>query len=131
MFPSEKEFLLGNKADELLKLTLEMCGKDESKTLRFPKVYYESYVSQIIGAAAVINRNIIMANEMERGEERTNLQKEAKRYCVWLNHLIRICADFGWISIKQRDRWQKLATGIKWGLMNWIKSDEKIKTGIS
>lgn len=29
MFPSEKEFLLGNKADELLKLTLEMCGKED------------------------------------------------------------------------------------------------------
>lgn len=132
LYPKEpKEFLLAQMVDDLLEITLEMCGKDEKKTLRFPKLFYDGYVSCIITSAVTIQKNVIMANEIARGETRKNMQKEAAANCVWMNHLIRVSTNKGWISEKQRDRWQRLVTSVKWSIVNWMKSDEKIHTGSS
>ena len=37
--------------DDLVDTTLELCEKDENKTLRFPKVLYSSYVKRIVETA--------------------------------------------------------------------------------
>lgn len=122
---SRKDFALGNMADDLLELTLTMCGKNEKKTPRFPVLLYNGYVSEILGAAATIHKDIIMANEMRLGENRIAKQQEAAATCVWLNHLIRASTNKGWISEQQRDRWQSLVSAIKFKTINWMQADKK------
>lgn len=122
---SRKDFALGNMADDLLELTLTMCGKDEHKTPRFPVLLYNGYVSEIISAAVTIHKDIIMANEMRLGENRIAKQQEAAATCVWLNHLIRAATYKGWISEKQRDRWQGLVSAVKFKVINWMQADKK------
>lgn len=46
-----RDFAIGNMADDLVKLTLELCGKTEEKTPRFPRLFYPSYVTRIIDTA--------------------------------------------------------------------------------
>lgn len=112
-------------ADDLLALTLDLCGRKDDKTPRFPRLLYDGCVSQIISAAVTIQKNIVMANEMRRSEARTKLQQDAAAHCIWLVHMIRIAADSGWISGKQRDRWSKLTVNVKWKIVAWMKSDTK------
>lgn len=122
---SSADFQLANMADDLLALTLDLCGRKDDKTPRFPRLLYDGYVSQIISAAVTIQKNIVMANEMRRSEARTKLQQDAAAHCIWLVHMIRIAADSGWISGKQRDRWSKLTVNVKWKIVTWMKSDTK------
>lgn len=117
--------------DDLLELTLSLCGKytdvDENgnrvRTLRFPQQFYDSYVKEIVNATLVIHRSIILANELEFSEERVELQRQATSHCIWLNHLIRIASKKGYISSKQKKRWQDLVTNIRWKTIAWAKSD--------
>lgn len=122
---SKKDFAIGNMADDLLEVTLELCGKDETKTLRFPKVFYANYVDAIVKTALAIQESVFEANEIAQGEMRRGCQKRAAVKCTYLNHLIRVAFDRGYISEKQRDRWQKAATALKWSIVRWIQSDEK------
>ena len=123
----KREFGLITKVGKMLEITLELCNKDEDKTPRYPERLYNGYVSKMIEISVSIQGNIIVANEMERGAERTEMQKEASRNCLWLNHLIRIAYKKNWISEKQRDRWQEAVTNVKTTTDHWIKSDlEKI-----
>lgn len=125
-----RDFAIGNMADDLVKLTLELCGKTEEKTPRFPRLFYPSYVTRIIDTALDIQENIFEANEIRIGAERLGCQRTATEKCVYLNHLVRVANELGYISEKQRDRWQKLTTSLKWGIVAWIKSDaERARKG--
>lgn len=120
-----KDFLLGNMADDLLSLTLDLCGRKDSSTPRFPRLLYDSYVNQIIQAAILIQKNIIIANELPRSARRKELQQEAASTCIWLTHMIRIAGQHGWVSSKQQEQWQNLVVNIKWKIVAWMKSDDK------
>lgn len=120
---AKKEFGLGNMADDLVDLTLEMCGKAEDRNPRFPRLFYPSYVDRIINTALDIQELIFEANEIQLGETRRTAQQRAAAKCVYLNHLTRIAYGRGYISEKQRDRWQKLTTAIKWATVHWMQSD--------
>lgn len=122
-----KDFLLGNMADDLLDLTLNLCGRKDSSTPRFPRLLYDGYVSQIIEASVLIQKNIIIANELPRADKRKSLQEEASYTCVWLTHMIRVAGQNGWISSKQQEQWQKLVVNIKWKIISWMKSDNKFR----
>lgn len=112
-------------ADDLLSLTLDLCGRKDSSTPRFPRLLYDSYVNQIIQAAILIQKNIIIANELPRSARRKELQQEAASTCIWLTHMIRISGQHGWVSSKQQEQWQKLVVNIKWKIVAWMKSDDK------
>ena len=121
---SHKAFGLGNMADDLVSLTLELCGKAEDNKPRFPRLFYPSYVDRIVNTALDVQELIIEANEIRRGDTRRAAQQQAAAKCVYLNHLIRIAHERGYISEKQRDRWQKLVTAIKWATVKWMQSDD-------
>ena len=123
MSSSRKDFALGNMADDLVTLTLELCGKADDRNPRFPRLFYPSYVSRIVNTALDIQELIIEANEIRRGITRSDAQRQAAAKCVYLNHLIRIAHERGYISERQRDRWQKLVTAIKWATVRWMESD--------
>ena len=120
---ADKAFRLGNMCDDLVELTIEMCGKDEDKCPRFPKWSYATLVDRIMNTALDIQEQVIEANEHELGETRAGMQKTAAAKCIYLNHLIRIAWQRGYISLKQHDRWAKLVTDIKWKTVNWYQSD--------
>ena len=48
---ADKAFRLGNMCDDLVDLTIEMCGKDEDKCPRFPKWSYATLVDRIMNTA--------------------------------------------------------------------------------
>lgn len=111
-------------ADDLLEITLTLCGKDEEHNPRFPKNFYSSYVNRIISTSLDIQELIILANEdrsLSRNERYT-MQCRARSKCIYLNHLIRVAWEKGWISDKQQLRWQSLTTNIYWKIKNWIDS---------
>lgn len=120
----DKVFRLANMADELLDLTLTLCGKDEEQNPRFPRLFYSNYVDRIIDTVLDIQENIIIANEDPSlgYSGRLELQTRAKSKCVQLNHLIRVAWNKGWISDKQQVRWQNLTTSIFWKIKHWIDS---------
>lgn len=120
---SSRDFVIGNMADDLVNLTIKMCGKKDDNKPRFPKNLYDSFVSRIYQTVFDIHEFIFIANETRPGERRVEFQKSAASKCVYLNHLIRICTDNGWISEKQRNTWQKLVSAIKWKIVAWMKSD--------
>lgn len=120
----QKAFELGNMCDDLVELTIEICGKDEDKCPRFPKWSYATLVERIMNTALDIQEQIIEANEYRLGETRAASQKMAAAKCVYLNHLVRLTWQRGYISQKQHDRWSRLITNIKWKTVNWFKSDQ-------
>lgn len=125
MLKVDENFSIGNLADDMLETTLELCGKDENKTLRFPRVFYDSYVARIINTALDAHENIFSANGTPLGEKRTEFQQTAARKLRYMNHLIRVAFNRGWISEKQRNRWQELCTRLMWGVVKWSNSDMK------
>ena len=122
---TDKDFLLGNMCDDLVDLSLEICGKQSEKCPRFPRWSYSSYVDRIIRTAIDIQELVITCNEYRIGERRSESQIEAAGKCVYLNHLIRIAWKRGYISNKQHERWSKLITSVKWKIVGWWKSDKK------
>lgn len=121
----DTNFAIGNLADDMVELTLELCGKDENHTLRFPKVLYDSYVNRIANTALDIQGLIFESNGIHRGDRRLDLQRDAASKCIYLIHLIRIAANKRWISEKQRDRWQSIVVSLKWAIVRWRQSDQK------
>ena len=116
------DFVLGNMTDDLVDLTCEFCGKEEDKTLRFPKFMYPSYVDRTMKTALDIQEHIIIANAMQSSSnERRYHQDIAKGKCILMEHLIGIAYRRKYISRKQHDRWQKLNADIHWKLFNWMK----------
>ena len=106
--------------DDLVILSIEMCGK-KGETPRFPAYLKNSYVDVIMRTSLSIQESVFIANESRDPQQRRSLQNDAQAKCVYLNHLIRIAFEKGWISDKQRDRWQKLATSLRWSIRNWTK----------
>ena len=128
MIEDEKDFALCNMVDELLLLTLDLCDRD-SKRPRTPKRLHRSLADRIVLTACAIQEETILANETELAPatraERAAHQKEAMRRCIVLKHQSRILAERGYISDKQRERWQKLTVSVYWKLYAWAKADTK------
>lgn len=119
-----KEFQIGNMADDLVELTLQLCGKDQDHTPRFPERFYDSYVTRIVDTALDIQEAVSLANDDRENSlpERRRLQGRAEAKCVYLNHLIRVAWRFGWISDKQQTRWQGLTAALRYKIYNWWKT---------
>ena len=141
--PPDK-FLIGLMADDLVDLTITSCDRRESyaqkearklaqrngqpvekpKTPKFPAFLYDTYVDRMITAALDIQEAVLVANEAyqkyETGRKENATMAMAK--CVQLNHLVRIAANKGWFSEKERDRLQDLITNLRWKIFHWIKN---------
>ena len=63
---SAKSFEIGNLADDLVFVTLEICGKAEDKNPRFPRLFYPTFVERIIKDALDIHEKVFEANERFR-----------------------------------------------------------------
>ena len=122
-----EDFALCSMADDLLLLTLDMCDRD-SKTPRTPKRLHRSLADRIVLTACAIQEAVILANETELRDhrpERTEYQRAAMKHCAVLKQQARILYERGYISDKQRERWQKLCVSLYWRVYAWAKSDAK------
>lgn len=113
------ELYVGNLSDDLVNLTLQMCGKKDDERPRFPRQFYDTYVRRIIDSALDIQRNVFLANESVDVSERKKYQQSAMSECVYLNHLVRTAHDGKWISDKQRDTWVTLITKVRFVVKAW------------
>ena len=120
---SDKNFMLGNMADDLVSITIELTGKKEDRTPRFPRYIYDSYVTRMMNIALDIQADIVLSNELYSGHERQQMQKDAMAKCVLLEHYVRLAESRGWISEKQRVRWLTLVNSVKFKTRNWMRSD--------
>lgn len=50
-------------ADDLVELTLQLCGKDQDHAPRFPERFYDSYVTRIVDTALDIQEAVSLAND--------------------------------------------------------------------
>jgi len=118
---ADREFQVGNLADDLVELTLTLCNKDAEHNPRFPERLYDSYVKCIVDTALSIQKHAFIANDDRSmsAAERKRYQSRAEAECIYLNHLIRIAGDKGWISDKQRERWQKQTDALRWKIYWW------------
>lgn len=110
-------------ADDLVDLTLQLFGKDQEHTPRFPERFYDCYVKKIVDTALEIQEAVILANDDRENslEDRRRYQSRAEAKCVYLNHLIRIAGQRRWISDKQEERWKRLTTSLRFKIYNWWK----------
>lgn len=76
---ADKAFRLGNMCDDLVDLTIEMCGKDEDKCPRFPKWSYATLVDRIMITALDIQEQVIEANEHELGKQEPACRKQLRQ----------------------------------------------------
>lgn len=132
---SKPNFLIGQIADDLVVLTIEMCGKDVSakrlrqvnpshktENPRFPFYLRDNYVQRILNTALDVQEYIYEANGSRNNANRKSFQERASSKCEYLLHLERIAYDKGWISEKQYARWSKLTAKLKWKIVDWWKS---------
>ena len=118
----QPDFVIGNMATDLVEMTLQICNKQEDKTLRFPKVMYSSYVAELVNLALEIQKLVCVANSIRNDKaKRQLLQENAIGNCVCLEKDILLALKRGWISEKQFTRWQKLICNLHWKLFNWLK----------
>lgn len=123
----EGEFAICNLADDLLLLTLDMCDRESAKP-RLPKRLHRSLADRIILTASAVQEAVILANETDlptSRAERAAYQREAMRRLAVLKHQARILHARGYISDKQRDRWQQLTVALYWKIYAWAKADAK------
>ena len=60
---AEKNFLLGDMVDDLVEMSLELCGKGEDRCPRFPRWSYSNLVDRIMNTALDIQELVIEMNE--------------------------------------------------------------------
>ena len=118
-----KDFQLGNLCDDLVDMSLKMCGKASDSNPRFPRWSYSTYVDRIMNGALDIQEIVIICNECFDKSRRNKYQDTIIGKCVYLTHLIRIAWIKGYISEKQHKSWVELIMKIKYKTKGWRKSD--------
>lgn len=120
----EKEYLLGNKAKDLLIHTTKIT----SNTNLFPKRVRFTYSDDLINTARHILKNIHSANECMFQTEharRLSLLKDVLDDCNYLLKMIEICMELGFIDIRRCEYWCKLVLNVKYMVMAWRKKDSE------
>lgn len=117
----DNDFYVGNLATDLVDYTLQICNKPPDKPPRFPKIMYESYVTQIVNLTLRIHQNICEANALRAKEyKRSEFQYLSLGECASLEKLIHIALKRGWISEKQYINWQRKICDLHFKILKWI-----------
>lgn len=121
---AEKEYLLGNKAKDLLVYTTAVT----SNTNLFPKRVRFTYSNDLLLTAKSILKNIHAANECVFNVEharRLELLKEVLDDCNYMVKIIEICMELGFIDLRRCEHWSKLVFDIKYMTMSWKRKDSE------
>jgi hypothetical protein len=121
---AEKEYLLGNKAKDLLIYTTTVTGN----TNLFPKRVRFTYSNDLIMTAKAILKNIHAANECLFTVEyarRLELLKEVLDDCNYMIKVIEICMELRYIDLRRCEYWSKQVLDIKYMTMSWKRKDSE------
>lgn len=121
---AEKEYLLGNKAKDLLVYTTTVT----SNTNLFPKRVRFTYSNDLVMTAKGILKNIHSANECIFATEyahRLALLKEVIDDCNYMLKIIEICVELEYIDLRRCEHWSKLVLDIKYMTMSWRRKDSE------
>lgn len=97
-------FYLLSVSDQLVELILEVCGKRDEKSPKFPRVLYDTYVNKIILIALRIQEISIYLTSEKLEDNFDRYQTELELKAIQLNHLLRIAYEKKWINDSQRER---------------------------
>lgn len=118
----EKEYVLGNKAKDLLVYTTKVT----SNTNLFPKRVRFTYSNDLLLTAKSILKNIHAANECMFNTEydrRLDLLKEVLDDCNYMLKIIEICMELEFIDLRRCEHWCKLVLNVKYMVASWKKKD--------
>ena len=122
----KSDFVLGNLATDLVSYTLDICKQvrdDNKQNPRFPVVFYDSYVAELIKSSLALHKHICYANSVRHDPNRRQVRQEAaSAESVHLEHLILIAYQKGWISEKQHEHWQTMICNLHYGIIRWMSS---------
>lgn len=119
---AEKEYLLGNKAKELLIHTTKLT----MNTKLFPKSVRFTYAHELQRTATAILKNIHSANEclfQTEYEKRLELIKQVLDDCNLMLQLLEVCLELGFIDTNRTKHWSNLVLNIKYMSASWKKKD--------
>ena len=117
-----KEYLLGNKAKDLLIHTTKLT----MNTKLFPKSVRFTYSHELQRTATAILKNIHSANEcMFQTEHRKRLEliKQVLDDTNYMLQLLEVCLELGFIDAKCCQHWTSLILNIKYMSAAWKKKD--------
>ena len=117
----KSDFVLGNLSTDLVSYTLDICKRardDNRQNTRFPVVFYDSYVAELIKSSLALHKHICYANSVRHDLNRRQIRQEAaSAESVHLEHLILIAYHKGWISEKQHEHWQTMICNLHYGII--------------
>lgn len=119
---AEKEYLLGNKAKDLLVYTTTVTGN----TNLFPKRVRFTYSNDLLLTAKSILKNIHAANECIFSTEyarRLDLLKDVLDDCNYMLQIIEICVELAFIDLRRCEHWSMQVLDIKYMVMAWRRKD--------
>lgn len=119
---SGKEFILANKARDLLTHTLRVTSNKDC----YPNWAKYSLVVRIQNTALDIVENVVLANELMHTDEiarRVEYQAKALSSCKLLMILVDVSLACNFINIKRAEYWTKIAAEVKTMLTAWRKKD--------
>ena len=118
----QKQYLLGNKAKELLIHTTKLT----MNTSLFPKSVRFTYSHELQNTAKAILKNVHAANEclfQTEYKKRLELIKQVLDDCNFMLQLLEICLELGFIDAKRCQFWTKLVLDVKYMSAAWRKKD--------
>jgi hypothetical protein len=121
---AEKEYLLGNKAKEMLIYTTKIT----MNTNLFPKHARFTFVHELQNTSKKILRNIHAANEclfITEYRKRIELIKEVLDDCNYMLQMIEICLELEFIDLRRCKYWCELVLNVKYMCASWRKKDSE------
>lgn len=121
---AEKEYLLGNRAKELLIHTTKVT----MNTNLFPKHVRFTFVQDLQDTALRILKNVHAANECMFATEyrrRLELIKAVLDDCNLMLQLLEVCVELGFIDLRRCKNWCDLVLNVKYMCAAWRKKDSE------
>lgn len=120
---SEKTFIIGNKAAELMQYTITITSNKK----RYPPKY-KMLIERIQNKCMDIYEYLIEANRLDLNlykKERKLLQTKAITTCDKLSKFIEISINLNLIGTDTAAYWQKKINDVKYMTISWQNSDRK------
>jgi len=118
----QKQYLLGNKAKELLIHTTKLT----MNTSLFPKAVRFTYSHELQNTAKAILKNVHAANEclfQTEHKKRLDLIKQVLDDCNFMLQLLEVCLELGFIDAKRCQYWTKMVLDVKYMSAAWKRKD--------
>ena len=122
--PDGQEFVIGNRAAEMLDVVLRICSPKKGGST-FPSYLRAEYTDELIRTARAVLKDVVTAN-CRRGTARSDLQSAAQGELAYLTFLVRTAYNNKWISEKQHSLVFRYIGELTKRIWNWKRSDAAV-----